>query len=230
MISDQKYIFNNSLRMKHILSDAERTRLDNLIKDAEEKTGTQIVLATVKRSDNYAEIPWKAFALGSSVTGFAVFITDLLLPWWVTGTVILFSVAAIIGAGALLALVSLIFPFFARQFVSGNRKETEAKQYAESLFLSRELFATEGRRGILLLVCQFERQVIILPDIGVRDKLKPEVMNSIISKMTRFLNKKETGKALETGLNELIQGLDYPAQTGPVKNELSNEIIVEEGS
>jgi putative membrane protein len=216
--------------MKQILSDAERARLDNLIKDAEEKTGTQIVLATVKRSDNYTEIPWKAFALGSSVTGFAVFITDLLLPWWITDTVILFSVAAIIGAGALLALVALIFPFFARLFVSGNRKETEARQYAESLFLSRELFATEGRRGILLLVCQFERQVVILPDIGVRDKLKPEVMNIIISKMTLFLKKQETGKALETGLNELMQGFNYSVHTGPVKNELSNEIIVEEGS
>ena len=216
--------------MKHILSDAERASLDNLIAKAEEKTGKQIVLATVKRSDNYTEIPWKAFALGSSVTGFVVFITDLFLPWWVTDTVILFSVAAIIGAGALLALVALIFPFFARLFVSGNRKETEARQYAESLFLSRELFATEGRRGILLLVCQFERQVVILPDIGVRDQLKPEVMNIIISKMTRFLKKQETGNALETGLNELMQVFNYSVQTGPVKNELSNDIIVEEGS
>jgi putative membrane protein len=216
--------------MKHILSDAERARLNNLIEEAEEKTGTQIVLATVKRSDNYSEIPWKAFALGSSVTGFMVFITDLLLPWWGTDTVIFFSVAAIIGAGSLLALIALVFPFFARLFVSENRKETEARQYAESLFLSRELFATEGRRGILLLVCQFERQVVILPDIGVKDKLKPEVMNKIISKMTRFLKKQETGKALETGLNELMQGLNYTVHTGPVKNELSNEIIVEEGS
>jgi hypothetical protein len=31
-------------------------------------------------------------------------------------------------------------------------------------------------------------------------------------------------------LNELIKGFNYSVHTGPVKNELSNEIIVEEGS
>ena len=61
--------------MKQILSDTDRILLDKRIAEAEIKTKAQFVLATVKRSDSYAEIPWKAFAFGSSIAGFMVFLT-----------------------------------------------------------------------------------------------------------------------------------------------------------
>jgi uncharacterized membrane protein len=66
--------------MKQILSDTDRTLLDKRIAEAEKQTNAQIVLATVKRSDNYTEIPWKAFAFGSSIAGFFVFLLDWLIP------------------------------------------------------------------------------------------------------------------------------------------------------
>jgi len=53
--------------MKHTLNDEERSRLDKDIAEAEKRTGVQIVLAVIERSDSYAELPWKTFALGSSV-------------------------------------------------------------------------------------------------------------------------------------------------------------------
>jgi putative membrane protein len=215
--------------MKHFLSDIDRALLDKRIAEAEKKTKAQIVLATVKRSDNYAEIPWKAFAFGSSVSGFFVFLLDLLIPGWIADSEILSPVVIILSTGALFALLTLLFPVFARLFLSGNHKETETRQYAESLFLSRELFATEGRRGILLLINQFERQVVILPDKGVRDRLSIDVMNSIISKMKQYLKQNEVRNAMETGLDELIVALCRTGSATPDKNELSNDIIEEEG-
>jgi putative membrane protein len=215
--------------MKQILSDTDRTLLDKRIAEAETQTKAQIVLATVKRSDNYSEIPWKAFAFGVSVSGFAVFLLGMFLLRWITDSMILFSVASIFATGAIFVLMTLLFPRFARLFLSESRKESETLQYAESLFLSRELFATEGRRGILLLVSQFEREVVILPDIGVRDCMSNEVMKNIISKMTQHLRKKEVRKAMETGLEELVSELCPSASSRPAKNELSNEIIEGEG-
>ena len=50
--------------MKLILSDQDRGRLDALIAKIEKRTNTQIVLAVIQRSDVYADLPWKAFALG----------------------------------------------------------------------------------------------------------------------------------------------------------------------
>jgi len=215
--------------MKQILSDTDRTLLDKYIAEAEIKAKAQFVLATVKRSDSYAEIPWKAFAFGSAIAGFTVFLLDLLLPGWITDTVIFLSVAASLATGLLFVLLTVLFQGFARLFLSESRKETETIQYAESLFLNRELYSTEGRRGILLLVCQFERRVVILPDKGVRDRISNEVIKNVISGMTQLLRQNEVRKAMETGLEELVTVLCPSASSRPDKNELSNKVIEGEG-
>jgi uncharacterized membrane protein len=216
--------------MKHFLSLADQAILDKRIAEAEKITGAQIVLATVKRCDIYAEIPWKAFSFGASLRALMILIVSLLGPFWVTDYFILFSIVSILAGGIIFAVLTIIFPGFARLFLSSHRKETETMQYAESLFLSRELFSTDGRRGILLLVSQFERQVIIFPDKGVKGKLTEEVLKNTISKMADSLKKNEVRKAFETGLDEIIIALSHAPLIEPKRNELSNEIIEEEGA
>ena len=215
--------------MIQILTDSDRTLLDKRIAETEKQTRAQIVLASVKRSDSYAEIPWKAFALGASIASLATIYLDLFVLGWLTAALILFSVAVILAAGALFALLSVLFPRFATLFLSHHRKESECMQYAESLFLSRELFSTEDRRGILLLVSQFERQVVILPDKGVRDLLNEEVLKEVIANMTLHLRRKEIRQAMETGLDGIQAALDSPVPGWTDKNELSDQIIEEEG-
>ena len=215
--------------MKQILSDNDRTLLDRQIAEAEKQTGAQVVLASVVRSDSYVEIPWKAFAIGASVASLVTLFMDLFVLGWLTDRLILFSVGVILATGILGVLLTMLFPGFARLFLSHQRKEAETLQYAESLFLSRELFSTEDRRGILLMVSQFERQVVILPDKGARDLLDQEVLNGIIADMTLHLRRNELRQALETGLEGIRTALG-PAQPGGTgKNEISNEIIEEEG-
>ena len=215
--------------MKQILSDFDRGLLDKRIAEAELQTKAQIVVAMVRRCDNYAEIPWKAFAIGASVAGLAVVTTDLVMKDWIADIRLLLSVTAVLAIGTLLAMLTLIFKGFARLFLPKSRRETETRQYAESLFLSRELFTTEGRKGILLLVSQFERQVVILPDTGVRKWLSADVMEKIISGMTPHLRQNKVRNAMETGLDELVTALSPPVAEGPDKNELSNKIIEEDG-
>jgi len=215
--------------MKQILSAFDRDLLDKRIAEAEIQTNAQIVVATVKRCDNYTEIPWKAFAIGASLAGLAVVTTDLAMNNRVNDTILLLSVSAVLATGTLMALLTLIFKSFARLFLPKSRRETETRQYAESLFLSRELFTTEARKGILLLVSEFEHQVVILPDIGVRKWLSADIMKDIISKMTPHLSRNEVKNAIMTGLDELVTALSPPLTEGPDRNELSNKIIEEDG-
>ena len=215
--------------MKYSLDETDRNILDKLISEAEEKTNAQIVLATIRRCDNYSEVPWKAFAIGSSLSCLVIFLLDLLIFRWITGQAMLLSVAAILITGAVFSLLTVFLPYFAGLFISGSRMETETYQYAESLFLSRELYATEGRRGILLLVSQFEKKVVVLPDRGAKSYLDDETMKRIISKMIPDLRKNKIHNALETGLNEIVKALCPSLPKGNDKNELSNEIIEEEG-
>jgi putative membrane protein len=215
--------------MKQTLSDDDRTRLDGLIADVEKRTNTQIVLAVIQRSDSYAELPWKAFALGASITGLLVFILNLLSYGWYPRVAVHIAVAGILGGGAVFALLTVFIPGFAKRFLSSVRADVEVRQYAESVFLSRELFATGNRTGILVLVSLFERKVIILPDKGLRDQLTNDVMQSIITAMTRSLMRNEIGRAFESGLEELSHTLETNVQ-GKGENELSDEIIEEKGA
>jgi len=214
--------------MKRTLSDKNRKHLDDLITTIEKQTNTQIVLAHIKRSDVYAEIPWKAFALGASIAGLLLFILHLTLYDWYSVVSVLLAISGTLGTGVVFAIITLILPAFAKLFLSDSRSETEVKQYADSLFLSRELFTTSNRSGILLMVSQFERKVVILPDTGLSKILTADILQNIISAMAPILKRGKIGQAFETGLENLSSILENKVQ-GSGKNELSDEIIEEDG-
>jgi putative membrane protein len=212
------------------LSDNERSRLDRLIADAEKRTNAQIVLAVIKRSDDYTELPWKAFALSASLAGLVIVLLNFMLNFWVSYTTIIIDVMVMLSTGALFTLLTIFIPRFARIFLSAHRAEAEVKQYAESLFLRRELFATSRRIGILLLVSLFERQVILLPDKGLSSRLTKDAMQDIIESMMQPLMHNELNRALESGLKALSKTLELTTQDrGNSKNELSDQIIEEKG-
>jgi putative membrane protein len=215
--------------MTKTLTDQERKHLDQRIAEAEKRTGAQIVLAVIERSDSYPELPWKAFALGSAMAGFMVVMLDMLRPGWAHGYVGLFAVAATLLAGAAGALLCVFIPGFGRLFLSAHRAETEARQHAQSLFLTRELFATQRRTGVLLLVSLYERQVVLLPDRGLHKRLSQDGMQKIITRMGVALASGQFARALEDGLNSLELILDSTAPAGTVENELPNSIIEEKG-
>jgi len=215
--------------MKPLLSENDRIMLENRIAEAEKLTGSQIVIATVKRSDSYLEIPWKAFALCASFAGLLVFSLDLILFSWIQDIVVLISVVITLAVASLAVLFSVLSPVFARLFLSHNRAEAEVKQYAESLFLSRELFSTSQRTGMLLLISLFERKVIILPDKGLSENISSEDLKKIISQMKDPLAHNDIRRAIEIALDEFIR-IIKPLPSGDGRSdELSNKIIEEKG-
>jgi putative membrane protein len=215
--------------MKRKLSDQEREHLDHLVKEAEERSGAQIVLAFIQRSDSYAELPWKAFALGASVTGLFIFILHLLSDSWNSGVTVITTIVGIFTAGAFFALLTVLIPRFGRLFLSDIRAEVEVLQYAQSMFLSRELFVTKNRVGILLLVSSFERKIVILPDHGLEDQLSGDILKDIISAMAPFLKKGNIAQAFACGLEWLAQSLDKMSALDKADNELDDGIIEEKG-
>jgi len=214
--------------MKLILSDHDHKKLDGLVADIEKQTKAQVVLAVVQRSDSYVELPWKAFALGASLAGLVVLILELYFYGWDSQLTALITVAGTLSGGAVLVLLTGLFPGFARLFLSDLRAEVEVKQYAEALFLSRELYATQQRTGVLVLVSLFERKFFILPDKGLADKLSRDAMQSIITIMAMSLKRNELSQAFEAGLEKLAHILGTVV-AAPGGNELPDEIIEEEG-
>src|SRR6187399_131055 len=96
------------------LNADETASLDALIVRLESATGVQIVPAIVGRADTYAEVPWKAFALGASMAALVLVASDLLRPQWVTASTAAMHAFVILGAGAACALLASFVPSVAR--------------------------------------------------------------------------------------------------------------------
>jgi putative membrane protein len=214
-----------------ILTRAESEVIETRVSQVEARTGVQVVAAVVDKSSSYPQLPWKAFALATAVAGLAVVLTDALRPDWTIGHAALLHTVAILGAGAASALLVVFVPAFARLFLRPPRRDFEVRRYAESLFLKRELFRTRGRNGVLLLVSLFERKVMILPDVGLRDRVSAADWKKVVGRMTTRLRDGRGAAAVVDGL-EAIEGLlvdkGYAASSREA-NELPDPPIVERG-
>ena len=185
------------------LTDDERRRIDDCVKAVERRTGVEIVTAITPKSDHYPEIPWKAFALGVSLVALTRVVLAVLWPRWPDGATLLKDIMAILGGGAVLALLSIWSQSVARLFLHHVRAETETLQHAQGLVLGREMFATDRRNAVLILVSLFERQVVIVPDKGVAQRLRRDDLRRVIFRMRPLLRSGNACAALCLGINEV---------------------------
>lgn len=139
----------------------------------------------------------------------------------------LLAVAMTLATGVTGALLCVYVPVFARLFPDAHRASAEVRQYASALFLSREMFTTRRRTGILLLVSLFERHVVVLPDTGLSQRLSQDALQGIIARMTTALKKGQITHALEAGLDSLEDVLACTATGESGENELPNGIVEE---
>jgi len=213
------------------LDQGESAALEQAIAGLEAKTGVQLVTAVIGKADSYVELPWKAFALGTAFAALALVVADALSPRWTGADSALIFAVAILGAGAVSALLAVAAPAYARLFLRATRRDLEVRHYAQAFFLRRELFATRGRNGILLLVALFERKVEILPDVGLHARFDRTDWRTVIDAMTPLLRERRCFGALQQGvvrLQALLLAKGMSAASGG--NELADRPVQETGA
>jgi putative membrane protein len=209
----------------------ESAALEQAIAGLEAQTGVQLVTAVIGKADSYVELPWKAFALGTALAGLVLVVADTLSPRWSGAENALIFAVAILGAGAASALLAVAAPPYARLFLRSSRRDLEVRHYAQAFFLRRELFATRGRTGILLLVSLFERKVEILADVGLHARFDAADWRTVIDAMTPLLRERRCVGALQQGvarIKALLLAKGMTATRGG--NELADRPIQETGA
>ena len=212
------------------LQPAESDAIDRRIVAVEARTGVQVLAAVVPRSDSYVELPWKAFALGTSLAAFGVVVADAWLETWATSA--LLHAVVILGSAAACALLAIFVPSFARLFLRETRRHATVKEHAESLFLRHELFATRRRTTVLILISQFERLVEILPDTGLHGRVGEAEWRQVIDTMAPHLRDARSFHALAAGIADverLLVSKGFHADASAT-NELPNRPIEESGA
>ena len=214
------------------LSSGERKRLNAAVARVEARTGAQIVVACVRKSDTYPELPWKAFACAASLAALAVAVSATWLPAWTTAATPLWGSVGVLGAGAAAALLAIFVPRFARLFLRDARAEVEAQHHAKIVFFDRELFATRERCAVLLFVSVLERHIVVLPDKGVRARVPDAIWNGVIEVMRTPLARGQRADAIGAGLAAIEAALlAHGLQGGAQKhNELPASIIESKGA
>ena len=215
------------------LTPQQAAAIERRIGEVEAGTGVQIVAAVWPRSDDYPEIPWRAFALGASVAALIAIAFDIGRPDWLSAQALLLQAIMILGVGALAGLVAAKPSAYARQFLTQARARTETRQCAESLFLTRELFATPRRDAVLLFVSQFEHRVVIVPDVYCRGRVSHAEWEAVIAQMTPKLREGRTADALLAGLSAveaLMLGKGFAPEPGARANALPDALLRGEAS
>jgi putative membrane protein len=206
-----------------MLKQAEAAAIDSHVAQVEAAAGIEVVAALTRKADAYVELPWIAFALGVSLAALAGALIDLARPDWTMPHASLLAAVVILGGGAASALAAVFIPAYARLFLRPSRADIEVRQYAQAMFLERELFRTRDRTGVLLLVALFERRIEILPDVGFRDRVSAADWQNVVARMAPLLVQKRAGDALHEGLRALQEVLTGKGFRGTdAANELPN--------
>jgi putative membrane protein len=197
----------------------------------EAASGVEVVTAVIARADSYPEVPWKAFALGASLAALVAAAMALFEPGWEAFDAVVETAVAVLAAGGTLALGAVWITPCARVFIPAERREAEVRQYAQALFLEHGLHRTQRRDGILLLVSLLERQVVVVSDRAVNEKVAHSDLDSVVAAVTGALVRASLADALLAGLERLdgiLAQYGFRAQAGDT-NELPDTVIQQRG-
>ncbi len=213
------------------LTESQSEQIRQLSRGLETRTGVEFVSAVVGKCDTYPEIPWKAFAMGSVLSALVTTVVMLTPSLWPFGWSTLAHMAWILTAGAVAAMLTPFWPAFARIFLDRHRAEAETRQYAQGLFLEHQLFQTDRRKAILLLIGIFEHQVVIYPDTGVTHQLPEERLEAVIAQLTPHLRRGNYFQALAEGISRIEAELVRAGfkAVDDVRNQIDNELLQHKG-
>lgn len=182
---------------------ASLQRVEERLREAERRTGVRVVVAAVERADVYHGLRWRAFALGAAGGGAVVVGAAGLRPELLPAPASFWAVAAVLGAGLLLALAATLSPAVARLFLEPLRAEAEVRERAATLFLDHELFGTGSRTAVLLLASGFERLGVVRADRGLEALVRAEAWRAVEDAMNSHLRAGRVSEGLIAGLEEL---------------------------
>ena len=214
------------------LTDTQNKQILKHSQELEKRTGIEFMAAIVGKCDTYPEIPWKAFALGVALSALMVMARTIFLPQWSMSGFSFIHLAWVLGAGALAAVLTPFWTTFARFFLDSERAEAETRQYAQALFLERELFRTDQRKALLILIGVFEHQVVLLPDSGIAGHITIEDFTAVIDQMRPHLRQGDPFQALVQGIAHIEAMLVKAGFEGDsnAQNQIPNGVIQEKGN
>ncbi len=200
------------------VSDNDKQRIAEAIRQVETKTSGEIVTVIARECDDYYYIP----TLWAALT--ALFLPALVLLLDLHETLLGNYGAQVMTF--LLALMLFHLPAIKYRVIPRAIKRQRAARLAREQFLLQNLHHTEGRTGVLLFVAVAEHYVEVIADKGIDAAVPNGSWDWVV---TDFLAMVKTGDVAE-GFVKAIQGIGshliehFPAEEKN-PNELPDHLI-----
>jgi putative membrane protein len=220
-------------RASSYFSAAERQRIEETIRLAEEKTSAEIVTAVATASGRYDR--------SEDIVGLWVAVLAVVAVWFVYPqpaetpdwglSIASFRLPALIAAmivgfvaGAALATY---LPVLGRPFTPRRQMIDEVDQRARQVFFDARIHHTVGGSGLLIYLSLYERLAVLLADQAVVAALPQDVLDGLCRNLTQGLH---DGRGADAVCAVVQEAADRLAQVLPRAaddvDELANHVVV----
>jgi putative membrane protein len=147
-----------------LFDDQGRARVSAAVAELERESAGEIVVVSAPRADSYHDVrAFGAFAFALAFAGcLHVLVTAFAFSW-----VLALQLPAFLAAFALLR-----WPPLLRAALPHARVRAAVERRARDELLAQGVLETRERTGVLILLCELERRVVILGDKGVHARVQ----------------------------------------------------------
>lgn len=213
------------MSMKSFLTEADREQIRGVVRAAETETSGEIVVMVVPASDTYpmaAATGAAAFALPAAaaltpITGGFLWVGHQNMWIFMTFFILCFVVFR--------PLIRRL-PTVLRVFIPPKEMESEVWEAAVTCFYREKLHDTREANGILVFVSVLERQVRILADHGIDERVPTDTWASLVDRIVQDIKGGRQVEALCQAVESIGGLLKAHFPVGPDdQNELENLIV-----
>jgi putative membrane protein len=210
---------------ERFLSEQDRERIDNAVKEAERHTSGEIVPMVVSASYHYP----MSNVLGGIIFAFPI---SLVLTYFVGSWLWIGHYNLWLFLGIIIILFILFYQVvkwtygLKRFFISDKEIDEEVEEAAITAFFREGLYHTKDETGILIFISVFERRVWMLADRGINAKVKEGEWDAIVKMITEGIKNKNQAEATCKAIGETGRILKehFPRKADDT-NELKNLIV-----
>ena len=205
------------------LTAEERLQIEARIAAAEKRTSGEIVVNVVSSSYHYPFATVLGSLLLSMIIGIGVALFANDETMWFFLAVFSLSFMAL---HELFKRVDLL----KRLFVTASDMKEEVEEAAIQSFYQRNINRTVDHTGILIYISLFERNVRVVADQGINEKMAQEVWQEVVNTIVSGICAKAQAKALAAAVDRCadILATHFPVRADD-RNELPNEVIIGRG-
>ncbi len=216
-----------------IFPKSELNSIINAVKKAELKTSGEIVPMIVESSSSYKQIELKLFLLLSNITLVIAFFIAIAIKFSTRLQFIPFNSTTISIFTLSIFAINIIFlatirfcPIIKALFISKELKKRTVFNKAQQEFIFQGIKETRDQTGVLIYISIYEKEVVILADEGINNKVHESFWQERINEIIHGIQTKQAPMALSNAITEIGNELtkNFPKKADD-KDELTNIII-----